>query len=139
MRNRERFLRPTVLAAGPEGHPQSPSSPLRVDLTGVGGGHLSKTVLEVPLELNAGGAVSPRRHGCTTELRCHNDFSNELFIEEVTGNGRYPQAVTAYGNAQASDAVAIHFSHGVAGRKSAEEGGRHFVRQALKIVGFGCF
>ena len=49
MRNRERFLRPTVLAAGPEGHPQSPSSPLRVDLTGVGGGHLSKTVLEVPL------------------------------------------------------------------------------------------
>ena len=97
-----------------------------------------ETLSEVPLELNTCGAVSPRRHECTTKLRRHNDFSNELFVEEVAGKGCYPPTVTACGNAQVSDAVAIHLSSRVAGRKSAEEGGRHFVRYALKIVGFEC-
>ena len=67
-----------------------------------------KTVLEVPLELNTCGPVSPRRHECTTKLRRHNDFSNELFIEEVAGKGRYPPTVTAYADAQAAKVSRVH-------------------------------
>ena len=121
---RETFLRPTVVAAGSAGHPRSPSSSLRVALSGVAGGHLSendshrhglakfgskksravpgfrfKTVLEVPLELNARGAVSARRDERATELWRHNDFCNELFVEEVACKRRDAPSLTAHADA----------------------------------------